>query len=155
MARAPRAESRDTSREAEGRGARIPLGVARSKLSVPTRPGYQRRWINDEAGRIHNAEAGGYQFVNDSTLQVGDVDIDNGNRDLGARVSRVVDKGTGQKAYLMEIKEKFYEEDQREKVRKVEAVDKRIKKGKLSDELEGSYVPEKGAAIQIETHTPT
>lgn len=153
MSRAPRAESRDTSREAVGRGERVPLGVARSKLSVPTRPGYQRRWINDAEGRLANAEAGGYQFVTDSAMQVGDADISNGNRDLGARVSRVVDQTTGKKAYLMEIKEEFYKEDQKAKIRKVEEVDRRIKKGKLDDQLEESYVPDQGRGIQIETHT--
>lgn len=153
MARAPRMESRDESREAVGRSERIPLGVARSKLSVPSRPGYQRRWVNDTEGRIANAKLGGYQFVEDSDMQVGSADIDNGNRDLGARVSRVVDKTTGQKAYLMEIKEEFYQEDQKAKVRKVEEVDRRIKKGKLDDQLEGSYVPDQGRGIQIETHT--
>lgn len=150
MSRATREESRDVSREGEGRSKRVPLGVARSKLSVPTRPGYQRRWINDAEGRIANAEAGGYQFAVDENLQIGQQDIDNENRDLGARISRVVDKTTGQKAYLMEIKEEFYKEDQTAKVRKVEEVDRRIKTGKL-EAVEGGYVPDQGRGISIET----
>lgn len=150
MARPPREESRDSSREEEGRSKRVPLGVARSKLSVPVRPGYQRRWINDAEGRIANAEAGGYQFAQDPSLQIGQADIDNENRDLGARVSRVVDKTTGQKAYLMEIKEDFYKEDQAAKVAKVEEVDRRIKKGKL-EQVDSSYIPDQGRGIHIET----
>ncbi len=143
-------EERAANREEKGRSARVPLGVARSKLSVPGRPGYQRRWVNDTEGRIANAEAGGYEFVADEKLQVGQQDIDNVNRDLGARVSRVVDKTTGQKAYLMEIKEEFYKEDQTAKVRKVEEVDRRIKSGKL-EAVDGGYVPDDGRGIKIET----
>ena len=150
MSRATRDESRDASREGEGRSKRVPLGVARSKLSVPVRPGYQRRWVNDAEGRIANAEAGGYEFAVDDKLQIGQPDIDNENRDLGARISRVVDKTTGQKAYLMEIKEEFYKEDQTAKVRKVEEVDRRIKTGKL-EAVEGGYVPDEGRGISIET----
>jgi hypothetical protein len=146
MAREPRAANRDES----GRSTRVPLGVARSKLSVPGREGYVRRWINDTEGRLANAESGGYQFVQDEKLQVGQQDIDNVNRDLGARTSRVVDKTTGQKAYLMEIKEEFYEEDQAAKVAAVEEVDRRIKTGKL-EQVDESYVPDKGKGISIET----
>jgi hypothetical protein len=149
MSRAPREEARDSSREAEGRSKRVPLGVARSKLSVPVRPGYQRRWVNDAEGRIANAEAGGYTFALDPSLQIGQADIDNENRDLGARVSRVVDKTTGQKAYLMEIKEEFYKEDQNAKVREVEKVDQRIKKGKL-EQVDDGYVPDQGRGIKYD-----
>ena len=150
MSRAPRDESRASSREEEGRSKRVPLGVARSKLSVPDRPGYKGRWINDVEGRIANAELGGYQFRAGPDLPIGDQDIDNVNRDLGERISRVVDKTTGQKAYLMEIKEEFYEEDQTAKVRKVEEVDRRIKTGKL-EAVEGGYVPDEGRGIKIDT----
>jgi hypothetical protein len=145
MSRAPRAENR----EEEGRNKRVPLGVARSKLTVAGRPGYVRRWINDYDGRLQNAQEGGYEFVlNENVKQIGDQDIDNENRDLGARVSRVVDKTTGQRAYLMEIKADFYEEDQRSKVAKVEETDRRIRKGKL-EEVEESYIPDQGRGIQI------
>lgn len=145
--RAPRAEIR----EAEGRSKRVPLGVARSKLSVSSRPGFVRRWVNDTEGRLQMAQDGGYQFVeNDSVKQIGDADVDNVNRDLGARVSRVVDKTTGQRAYLMEIEEEFYKEDQRAKSAKVEETDRRIKKGKL-EEIEDGYVPDQGKGIRIDS----
>lgn len=138
------------SREESGRNTRVPLGVARSKLSVPGRPGYVRRWVNDTEGRLMNAEQGGYQFVTDQSLQIGSADIDNENRDLGARVSRVVDKSTGQKAYLMEIKEEFYKEDQAFKAKTVKEKDDLIRKGKLDDD-DARYIPDKGRGISIET----
>jgi hypothetical protein len=146
------AEAKRAGREDAGRNSRVPLGVARAKLSVPTRPGYVRRWVNDTEGRLIQAEQGGYQYATDQSLQIGAVDIDNENRDLGARISRVVDKSTGQKAYLMEIKEEFYAEDQRAKVKEVTEKDRLIKNGKL-DDGESRYIPDEGRGISIETRT--
>lgn len=143
-------EARATNRDESGRNTRVPLGVARSKLAVPARPGYVRRWVNDTEGRLLQAEQGGYQYATDQALQIGAADIDNINRDLGARVSRVVDKSTGQKAYLMEIKEEFYAEDQAVKAQAVAAKDQLIKTGKV-DDGEGRYIPDKGRGINIET----
>lgn len=144
--RAERPETRDES----GRNTRVPLGVARAKLSVPQRPGYVRRWINDAEGRLLQAEQAGYQYALDQKLQIGDADIDNENRDLGARVSRVVDKTTGQKAYLMEIPQDFYADDQAAKAKQVAEIDDRIKKGKV-DDAEARYIPDDGKGIRIET----
>lgn len=141
---------RTDNREESGRGARVPLGVARSKLAVPSRPGFVRRWVNDTEGRLLQAEQGGYQYAVDQSLQIGSPDVDNENRDLGSRVSRVVDKSTGQKAYLMEIKEEFYKEDQESKAAKVAEKDNLIKNGKL-DDGESRYIPDKGKGISIET----
>lgn len=146
MGRPARAENREES----GRSTRVPLGVARAKLSVPVRPGYVRRWVNDTEGRLLQAEQGGYQYSTDQDLQIGAPDIDNENRDLGARISRVVDKSTGQKAYLMEIKEEFYQEDQAMKAAKVAEKDGLIKNGKL-DDGDSRYIPDKGRGISIET----
>lgn len=143
-------EDRATNREASGRNTRVPLGVARSKLSVPARPGFVRRWVNDTEGRLLQAEQGGYQYASDQSLQIGAADIDNVNRDLGSRISRVVDKSTGQKAYLMEIKEEFHKEDQAVKAQAVAEKDRLIKHGKL-DDGESRYIPDKGRGIAIET----
>jgi hypothetical protein len=143
-------EARRASRDETGRNSRVPLGVARAKLSVPTRPGYVRRWVNDAEGRLMMAEQGGYQYATDQSLQIGAADVDNVNRDLGARISRVVDKTTGMKAYLMEIKEDFYREDQQAKAAKVAEKDRLIKTGKV-DDAESRYIPDEGRGISIET----
>lgn len=150
MGRPARTEAREATREETGRNKRVPLGVSRTKLAVPQRNGYVRRWVNDSEGRLQMAEQGGYQFATDQSLQIGDPDIDNVNRDLGARVSRVVDKTTGQKAYLMEIKEEFYEEDQKAKAAKIDEVDQRIRKGKL-EKVDDQYIPDNGRGIKFET----
>ena len=148
--REQRDAKRESGREETGRKERVGLGVARSKLSAPTRAGYMRRWVNDTEGRLLMAENADYQFVTDTGTKIGDTDIDNVNRDLGARVSRVVDKTTGQKAYLMEIKQEFYDEDQAKKAAGVAATDQLIKKGKLDGE-DHRYIPDQGKGIHIET----
>jgi len=71
------------------------------------------------------------------------------NRDLGARVSRVVDKSTGQKAYLMEIKQEYYEADQAEKAAKIRVTQDQIRKGKIDDDP-SRYVPKDGIKITTE-----
>lgn len=147
MARGIRSETR----EGEGRQTRVPLGVARLKLAVPELPGYKLRWINDGEGRMQMAQMGGYEFVSSEEVPAfGDPDIDNVNRDLGARVSRVVNKQTGERAYLMKLKKEFYEEDQKAKTAKVEETDLLIKRGKLEDG-DSRYIPDKGKGISIET----
>lgn len=145
MSRMPR----EVAREDSGRQVRVPLGVSRSKLSVPARPGYIRRWVNDLEGRLQHALQGGYQYVEDQSLQIGSQDIDNVNRDLGVRVSRVVDRTTGQKAYLMEIKQEFYDEDQREKAAKIAVTQDQIRRGRIETDAH-RYVPKGG--INIDTH---
>lgn len=142
---------REESRIEEGRKARIPVGVPRSKLAVPEIRGYQLRWFNDLEGRIQQAQAGGYEFVEqDEAPTFGNPDVDNVNRDLGARVSRVVDKSTGMKAYLMKIKKEYYEEDQQAKQAIIDETDRQIRKGRLHD-ADNRYVPDNGRGIRIET----
>ena len=153
MARPTREEAeakRSASRETSGRKGRHGLGGLRSKLSAPAREGYVRRWVNDSEGRLLSAQEEDYQFVMDNNMQIGSPDVDNVNRDLGSRVSRVVDKMTGQRAYLMEIKKEYYDEYQAEKAAKVAETDERIRKGKL-DDGDSRYIPDKGQGINIET----
>jgi len=126
-------EARTESRERteSRRERRVPLGAPRLKLAVPDRNGYKRRWVNDDGGRLQEAQDGGYQFVTDSTLHVGH-DVENGNSDMGSRVSRIVGKTDGGeplRAFLMEIKQEWYDEDQAEKQKKVDEIDEAIKHG--------------------------
>jgi hypothetical protein len=82
------------------RPQRRSLGRPQSKLWGPPREGFYRRWINEYPGRIEEAIACGYAHVNDSR---------------GRPMERVVDKGSGLKAYYMEIPLEFWEHDQKVK----------------------------------------
>lgn len=171
MARSPRAETRDarpndpnlpaakaaertTAAKAE-RKKRVPLGVPRSKLAVPQRAGYERRWINDDnKGRLQNALAGGYSYVNDPNLQVGE---DGGGDKTDSRVSRIVGRAEGGKplrAFLMEIPSEMYQEDQASKQAALDEVDRAIRKGRLVPQgEEHRYVPNQGKAIRMQNET--
>ena len=63
---------------------------------MPTRQGFHRHWFNDEPERVALARDAGYTQVIDAK---------------GAPVARVVDKGTGMRAYLHEIPEAWYKAD--------------------------------------------
>lgn len=135
--------ARPTDRDGTGRAARVPLGGHRAKLQAPSRPGYHRRWINDHGARIANAERGGYQFVED----------EDEINETGRGAKRFVTVGTKEdgtplKAYLMEIRQEFFDQDQQAKQSKNDEVDAAIKRGDVEgaqpQDQEKYYVPAEG-----------
>lgn len=144
MSREPRNEV--TRQE---RAERLPLGIKRSKLAVHDKdPGYEYRWVNDEAGRLHDAETGGYEFVTDA--KVGQGDLGNRNASIGGRVSRIVGKGEGGHpitAYLMRIKKEWYLADQKAKQRPLDEVDAALKRGQAKP-VDNAYIPAQGISIK-------
>ena len=78
------------------------------------RRGKKTYWFNDQDGRIQRALAGGYAFVKpEHATSLGGGAIHAGNTDEGSRVSLVVSKGEPVvRAYLMEIRKKFWDDDQ-------------------------------------------
>lgn len=129
------------------RKERTPLGGLRTKLQAPERKGYVRRWFNDEPGRLSDAEAAGYEFVSEP-VQAGDPDVTN-VLDPGSRISKTVSR-EGRKAYLMEIREDWYNEDQAAKEARLKETDDAIRKGSLqgSPGQDGRYVPTNGIKYQ-------
>lgn len=160
--RSPRAENRSerhdpnapekTNVKAAARSKRVPLGVPRSKLTVPKRAGFERRWVNEDGkGRLQHALEGGYTHVVDPNLVVGE---DGGGDKTDSRVSRIVGRAEGGKplrAFLMEIPSEMYKEDQASKQAELDEVDRAIRKGRLrSDGDEHRYVPDEGRGIRVE-----
>ncbi len=92
------------------RPVRIPLGT-RNVLTAPKRKGYVRRFVNEGEGRVKQFEAAGYTVVRED-IEVGDPKAGKG-RKVGSAVNPAV--GAGKKAVLMEIKEEWYQEDQKSK----------------------------------------
>lgn len=144
-------KSERAAHDTKARTKRVPLGVPRSKLAVPKRQGYERRWINDDnKGRLQNAKEGGYTHVVDPNLRVGE----DGTADQpDSRVSRIVgkrDDGKPLRAFLMEIPSELYQEDQASKQAALDEVDRAIRKGRLrSDGEEHRYVPDDGRGITV------
>lgn len=124
------------TRSEDTRNERVGLGMHRKSMSIPPdliAPGYIPRWVNDTGNRLDDAVRAGYEFVY-TNKHIGE-GTDTSNTDIGSKVSKVVDKsprlGNPMRAYLMQIKKEWYDQDQAAKLGQVEEVDKTIKRGKF------------------------
>lgn len=123
--------SEDTTEDStkRDRKKRVPLGTLRTKLTVAPIDGYVLRWINDVENRILNADAGGYEFVTYEELgdrQIGQNNATPDSRELGTKVSKTVgvtENGTPLVAYLMKIRQEWYDEDQASKQRNIDSME--------------------------------
>lgn len=133
------------------RDQRVPLGAPRLKLKVEEKPGLVRRWINDKDSRLLYAEEGGYRFV-ERLKEVGTPDVIPGNTDLGSRTSKVVgsnEDGTPLRAYLMEIDQDAYAQDQESKEATLLATEDTIRNGNLDGKAsDGRYIPTEGIRMR-------
>jgi len=140
-------ELEDSPIEPRQRLKRIPLGVPVSKLAIKKRDGYHRHWMNDNGARIQQAEQAGYQFVEKESLS------GTAQKGLGTKVSQIVgtkEDGTPLTAYLMEIKQEWYDEDQSLMQAEVDKVDEAIKTGNVSGTVgeDGRYIPKEGIKVK-------
>lgn len=140
-----REATHEPQREPAGRAKRTPLGVQRLKLQASQRPGFVRRWINDDGSRTQAALQGGYEFVRK--------DGQASTTDIGEAVSQIVGKaesGNPMRAYLMEIREDWFTEDQATKQELINATEKQIRRGELVGKVgqDGVYLPSQGISIK-------
>lgn len=137
----------------KGKTARVPFGGVRLKmqLSKEDMKGFKARkvithWFNDNPGRIERALGGGYKFVNPehaTSLGQGALHMDGKDPESAARVSIVVNRSDPiTRAYLMEISEKFYREDQATKEKVNAKVDEALALGgERGSDIENEYRP--------------
>ena len=137
----------------EGKVARVPFGGPRLKLQLSDEDmkGFKLRkmvlhWFNDDPGRIERALGGGYNFVKPErakSLGLGALHGDGKDAESNVRVSIVVNRSDPvTRAYLMEISEKHYCQDQATKEKRNMLVDEALALGgKLGSELENEYKP--------------
>lgn len=136
-----------TSEEKGGRKRRGVFNGTQSKYNVDVSKlianGYHPHIFNDDRGRVEAAIENGYEFV--SPEEVGRIqnNVTSANTDLSNRVrflAGVKEDGTPMYAYLMKIKQEWFDEDQQaiqDRVNKTEAA---IKKGKVGNiSTEGFY----------------
>lgn len=114
--------------EVAKRKERVPVGIKQYTLRSEHAPDKVGRWVNDRGDRLKRFQRGGYEFVDDP-------DATESSDGLGSKKCKVVDKRTGEKAYLMEIDKDLYDEDQAAKQAELDKVDNRIKTGKINNEL--------------------
>lgn len=123
------------------RRRRASVGGMHLKLSVPERKGWVRRWVNDEPGRIANAEELAYTHVVDTGIKSDSPD---------SRVRRLVGKtehGAPLFAYLMETPEHEYAHGAKEKEEAIRTSEKAIVEGRNSSS--GSVDNEYGRRVSI------
>lgn len=108
------------------RRRRASTGGHALKLSAPTRPGFTRRWFNDDGNRLAVAHELGYDHVHEAGIT---------STDLGSRTSRLVGtKANGEplRAYLMETPDELYAEGLSEKEAHNREIDDAIASGRDS-----------------------
>lgn len=108
------------------RPKRVSIG-SRDVLTVTGKEaGYQYRIVNDTGDRIQKFLNAGYELVSSKDVQIGDSRVDNPSAE-GSKAQVSVDKATGQKAFVMRIKDEWYTEDQKAKQDYVQAIEDAIK----------------------------
>ena len=142
-------DARATGREETGRRRRIPLGTASLKMAYADRPGYHRHWMNDRSNRIHAAEQAGYTFVEA---------FNDGRKEKVSRRVGSHEDGSPMSAYLMEIRQEFYDEDQKAKQVRIDEIDDAIMRPDQPNDAEpdraGFYTPSEGTSMSVETSNP-
>lgn len=101
---------------------RIPLG-SRNILTAQKRPGFVRRFVNDKGDRIQAFKDAGWTPVEDTP--VGDPKVGRPSS-MGSMTNPHV--GAGQRAVLMEIPEKYYQEDYARAQAEITATENQIKR---------------------------
>lgn len=143
--------STDERRE-EAPRKRVPMGGRRQKLQLSDEDlkrfhenGWTPRFINNQDGRIQEAQSGGYVFVRPEEAQsIGQFSLTKGSNDLDSRVSMIVSKGDGEPitAFLMKIQTKYYNEDKLAKEQKNIAYDESLSRDQPGGNVvENQYVP--------------
>jgi hypothetical protein len=112
----------ETAEKPVKRRRRASVGGHALKLAAPQRPGFTRRWVNDDGNRLAKADELAYDFALADTQTT----------DVGSRISRLVGtKANGEplRAYLMETPDELYAEGVAEKEALHRQVDDAINRG--------------------------
>jgi hypothetical protein len=101
------------------------LGGFTAKLVAPGRPGYHRRIVNDDPGRLARVQEAGYAFVEDEVAK----DAEGRATNKTFRVGTNAD-GSPKYGYLMEKPMKWHDDDQARKQRQNDEREAQIFKGR-------------------------
>ena len=124
----------------------------KGKLSVDANiPGHHLHILNDDKNRIQDALDNGYEFVKPDEVSGMNDNVVARNGDLGdSRIRFLVgskEKGEPMYAYLMKIRQKWYDEDQAELQSKNDKIDAAIRKGNITGSDPMMYVPKDGIKL--------
>lgn len=127
------------------RGKRESFNGTEGKLRIGHQiEGYHTHIFNDTPGRIEQALRVGYEFVTPDEVGGTATNVVSRNTDIGDKVRFLVgtDGDAPQYAYLMKIKQEFYEEDQDKLQAKNDLTDEAIRGGTMNkpgNSTEGFY----------------
>lgn len=113
---------------------RVPLGT-RNVLTAPKKPGFVRRFVNDNGDRIQAFGDAGWN-VADDVSKVGDDKVGKASP-MGSQANPHV--GGGQRAILMEIPEELYQADRAESQAKIAQVENELRRNTQADGGKESY----------------
>jgi hypothetical protein len=117
------------------RRRRAQVGGFSKKLDAPGRPGFVRRWFNDDGNRLAEAEELAYSHVLDKGLKTSAP---------GSRTSRLVGtkkNGEPLHAFLMETPSELYAEGEAEKEAFARTVDEAITRGEGTADGQMAQIP--------------
>lgn len=115
------------------RKERVPVNGNKNILTVMDKKSdLEYRWVLDTPGRLQKFLDGGWEVVVDE-LKVGDKAVDSGSK-LGSAIT--TSRG-GQTLVLMAIPKEWYDEDQKAKQEKVDAVEETMMRETLAGRVEG------------------
>jgi hypothetical protein len=141
----------DVERPGSAERKRNVFNGTEGKLTIQhTIPGFHLHIFNDAPGRIQQALDGGYVFVTPDEIGSVKDNVVSRNTDIGDKVRFLVGRSDDNQplyAYLMKIKQEWYEEDQNIMQDKNNLVDDAIRSGanaKDGKAFEGSYIPKEG-----------
>lgn len=117
------------------RPQRVPVSGNRDILSVTGKePGFVYRWVNDRGHSIAKFQAAGYEHVTHEVV-VGQLSVNGAEQKGGVTTINV---GGATTAYLMRIREDWYNEDQAAKQADVDAMSEDIYRT-LNNKEDGRY----------------
>ena len=125
---------------------------SKGKLTIDGNiPGYHLHVFNDEGTRIQDAQDNGYEFVHPDEVKGIRENVVSGNGDLGdSRVRFLVgtkDRGDPLYGYLMKIRQEWHDEDMADLEVKNSLVDDAIRKGTITGNNAGMYIPKEGIKL--------
>lgn len=109
---------------ASARPTRTPIS-GRNVLTVNGKePGYTYRVVNDQGDRVAEFLDRGYELVDAASVRVGDKRV---NQASAEGTKAQVSVGKGDKAFVMRVKQEWYDEDQKAKQAQANELEAAIK----------------------------
>lgn len=113
------------------RTKRAPINGRNILTASNKEPGYVYRFVNDVGDRVAIFQERGWELVDAKDVRIGDRRVENPSN-LGSKAQASVDK-QGTKAFLMRIKQEWYDEDQADKQQIVNEQERSMKQSALSN----------------------